>query len=91
MCDKDCKRVSESVTLATELLREVKSSARRWFVAFCVMVILEVATICGFIWYISQPVEETSTNDIEQEADDGSNNQIIGGDYNVSETINPNK
>lgn len=91
MCDKDCKRVSESVTLATELLREVKSSARRWFVAFCVMVILEVATICGFIWYISLPIEETSTNDIEQEADDGSNNQIIGGDYNVSETINPNK
>lgn len=90
MCDKDCKRVSESVTLATELLREVKASARRWFVAFCVMVILEIATICGFIWYISLPVEETTTNEIEQEADDGSNNQIIGGDYNISETIDSN-
>lgn len=66
MCEKDCKRVSESVSFATELLREVKSSARRWFIAFCVMVILEVATICGFIWYISLPVEETSTNEIEQ-------------------------
>lgn len=84
MCNRDCKRVSESVSFATELLREVKTSARRWFIAFCVMVILEVATICGFIWYISLPAD-SNTTDIEQDADDGSNNQIVGGDYNVSE------
>ena len=89
MCEKDCKRVSESVGFVTELLREVKTSARRWFVAFMVMVILEIATICGFLWYISLPVEETTT-DITQDADDVSSNQIIGGDYNVSETDNPN-
>ena len=83
MCEKDCKRVSESVSFATELLREVKSSARRWFIAFCVMVMLEVATIVGFLWYISLPVEETTT-DIEQDADDvdGDNfKQIVGDDY----------
>lgn len=84
MCEKDCKRVSESVSFATELLREVKSSARRWFIAFCVMVFMEIATIAGFLWYISLPVE-TETTDIEQNADDGSDNQIVGGDYNVSE------
>ena len=84
MCEKDCKRVSESVNFATELLREVKSSARRWFIAFCVMVFMEIATIAGFLWYISLPVE-TETTDIEQNADDGSDNQIVGGDYNVSE------
>lgn len=89
MCEKDCKRVSESVSFATELLREVKSSARRWFVAFMIMVILEIATICGFLWYISLPVEETTT-DITQDADDGSSNQIIGGDYNVGETEHSN-
>jgi hypothetical protein len=89
MCEKDCKRVSESVSFATELLREVKTSARRWFIAFCVMVILEVGTIVGFLWYISLPVEETTT-DIEQDADDGSSNQIIGGDYNVGETEHSN-
>lgn len=83
MCEKDCKRVSESVSFATELLREVKSSARRWFIAFCVMVMLEVATIVGFLWYISLPVEETTT-DVEQDADDvdGDNfKQIVGDDY----------
>lgn len=84
MCEKDCKRVSESVSFATELLREVKSSARRWFIAFCVMVFMEIATIAGFLWYISLPVE-TETTDIEQNADDGRDNQIVGGDYNVSE------
>lgn len=49
-------------TLATELLHEIKASATRWFIAFCVMVVLEIATIAGFLWYISLPVEEyTST------------------------------
>lgn len=83
MCEKDCNRVSESVSFATELLREVKSSARRWFIAFCIMVMLEVGTIVGFLWYISLPVEETTT-DIEQDADDvdGDNfKQIVGDDY----------
>ena len=83
MCEKDCKRVSESVSFATELLREVKASARRWFIAFCVMVMLEVATIVGFLWYISLPVEETTT-DIEQDAKDvdvDNFKQIVGDDY----------
>lgn len=92
MCNRDCKRVSESVSFATELLREVKTSARRWFIAFCVMVMLEVATIIGFIWYISLPVDESdiTSQDISQDADGGSNNQIVGGDYNVSESESEN-
>lgn len=45
-------------TLATELLHQIKLNAQRWFVAFCVMVAVEVATIIGFVWYISLPVEE---------------------------------
>lgn len=83
MCEKDCKRVSESVSFATELLREVKTSARRWFVAFCVMVMLEVATIIGFIWYISLPTDESdvTSQEISQDADGGNNDlRFIGGD-----------
>lgn len=64
---------------AIELLREIKSSAKRWFIAFCIMVGLELGTIVGFMWYISLPVDETT---IEQAADNSSNNSIIGGDYN---------
>lgn len=83
MCERECKKVGESVSLATELLREVKTSARRWFVAFCIMIILEIATICGFLWYISLPVEENETANYEQNMDniDGDDvNQVIGGE-----------
>lgn len=67
-------------TLATELLHEIKRSARRWFIAFCVMVGLEIATIVGFMWYISLPAE-----DVAIEAEDGNANYIgndMTGDIN---------
>ena len=75
----------ERQKFTTELLHEVKTNAKRWFLAFCVMIILEILTIFGFMWYISLPVEETETT-YSQEADDNSYNQIIGGDYNGSQT-----
>ena len=71
----------DSETLATELLKEVKASAKRWFIAFCIMIGLELATIVGFMWYISLPIEEVTTS-YEQDADDNGSNLIIGGDYN---------
>lgn len=49
---------NQEFTLATELLHEVKASARRWFIAFVVMVVLEIATIAGFMWYNRLPAEE---------------------------------
>ena len=64
----------ENNTLATELLHELKVSAKRWFIAFCVMVVLEVLTIGGFLWYVSLPVEVET---IEMEADEGSNANYI--------------
>lgn len=67
--------------LATELLHEIKATSRRWFIAFCVMVGVEVATIGGFLWYISLPVEEY-TEEYTQEAediDDSEVTQTIGG------------
>ena len=75
---------NEEHSLAYELLVELKHSARRWFIAFCVMVVLEIATIIGFMWYISLPVEESHI-EYEQDADDYSRNLIIqDGDYNGS-------
>ena len=67
----------EEKTLATELLHELKATSKRWFIAFCIMVVLEVATIAGFLWYISLPVE-----DILIETDDGGNANYIGNDLN---------
>lgn len=77
-------------SLAYELLVELKHSARRWFIAFCIMVVLEVTTIIGFMWYITLPVEEYTS--YEQEVDDIDNSDnlrqliITEGDYNGSET-----
>lgn len=65
----------DGTTLATELLAELKASARRWFIAFLVMLGIEIATVAGFLWYISLPVDETVT----VENDDGNAN-YIGGD-----------
>lgn len=67
----------EKETLATELLRELKISAKRWFIAFCIMVVLEIATIAGFMWYISLPVDESV---VTVESDDNGNANYIGND-----------
>lgn len=49
--------------LAMEMLGELKEQSKRWFHAFLVMVLVEVLTIAGFIWYLYQ-YDFTST--IEQ-------------------------
>ena len=72
----------ENNSLALELLHEVKASAKRWFIAFCVMVGVEVATIIGFLWYISLPIEEVSVYEQTGEQTDTNTsefNQTIGG------------
>lgn len=71
----------EEVTLATEILQELKASAKRWFIAFLIMLAVEIATVGGFLWYLSLPTEETVT--VENE--DGNAN-YIGGD--VSGNVN---
>lgn len=70
-------------TLASELLHELKLSAKRWFIAFCIMIALELATIAGFMWYISLPADELTI-----ENDDGNANYIgndLNGDLNNGE------
>ena len=73
----------EGTTLASEMLAELKRSTKRWFIAFLVMLAVEVATIASFLWYISLPVDETVT----VENDDGNANYIggdVGGSVNNS-------
>lgn len=74
----------EGTTLATEIFRELKASARRWFIAFCIMCGIEVVTVGGFLWYISLPVDETVT----VENDEGNANYTggnVGGDIKYGE------
>lgn len=82
MCN-DCKKDN---TLASELLKEVKASAKRWFIAFCIMVGLEIATVIGFMWYITLPTEETTITQDVEDIDDSDIKQIVGDDYGESKT-----
>ena len=74
----------DGMTLATEILKELRASARRWFIAFLVMLGIEVATISGFLWYISLPADETIS--VENEDGNamyiGNKNALEGGIYN---------
>lgn len=74
--------MDNNYNLATELLIEVKHSARRWFIAFLIMVILEILTIAGFLWYITLPSEEIITEYSQnmEDIEDSTVRQIIGGE-----------
>ena len=65
---------SEATNLATEMLKELKTSAKRWFIAFLIMLVVEVLTVAGFLWYLSLPVDEVVT----VENDDGNANYVGG-------------
>lgn len=74
---------NENMNFATELLHEVKASAKRWFIAFIIMVVVEVLTIAGFLWYISLPAEEVSYYEQTGEqldVQDSTMTQTIGGE-----------
>lgn len=73
----------EGTTLATEIFQELRASARRWFIAFLIMCGIEAATVAGFLWYISLPVDEvTVENDEGNALYVGDNNAMTGGVYN---------
>ena len=78
----------EGMTLASEILKEVKASARRWFIAFLIMCVVELATVGGFLWYISLPVDEGVM--VENEDGNalyvGNNNDVSGGVFNGADS-----
>ena len=76
------ERIRHTMTLATEMLHEIKMSARRWFIAFIFMCALEICTIAFFVWYMSLPTDTSESTTIEQEASDSDYNTFVGGDYN---------
>lgn len=65
--------------LATELLHEIKASAKRWFIIAVVELCMIVALVGGFLWYTSLPVESEDVTTVEN---DGGNANYIGGSIN---------
>lgn len=68
---------NEVQTLATELLHELKASAKRWFIIAVIELIVILAMASGFVWYLSLPVEEEV---VTVESDDNGNANYIGND-----------
>ena len=72
---------NETMPLATELLKEIQRSAKRWFIIAIAELILILAMTSGFIWYLSLPIDE-----VVVESDDGNanyvGNDLTGAIYN---------
>ncbi len=83
VAEKGKHKVEES--FAKELLKGYSAQAHRWFIAFIVVLIMWFSTIGMFIWYLNQPIEETTTettttSTIDQ--DSANDNTITGVDIN---------
>lgn len=81
--------MEENTSLAVELIKELKASSKRWFLAFIIVLGLWFGTIIGFMWHISLPIDGYETT-IEQDSDNASRNAIIGGDYYGSQSESNN-
>ena len=74
---------NEAQTLATELLHELKASAKRWFIIAVIELFIILGIAGGFIWYLSLPVEDEV---VSVESEDGNanyvGNDMTGAIYN---------
>lgn len=76
----------EQETLATELLRQIKSNSRRWFII--AMVELGIIAILVACWFIV-PTETYTETEYSQEVEDIEDSDItqnIGDSYGESKT-----
>lgn len=68
-------------TLASEMLKELKLQAKRWFWAFITVLLLWFATIGGFVWFLNQYNFSSETTEYTQ---DGQGLNIIGDENGVN-------
>ena len=49
---------NNNTTLATELLHEIKASAKRWFIIAIAELVIIAILLCGMLWYFTLPTDE---------------------------------
>lgn len=71
----------EAMPLATELLKEVQISAKRWFIIAIVELLIILSMAGGFAWYLSLPIDEVV---VENDAGNATyvGNDLTGAIYN---------
>ena len=67
--------------LALELLHELKSSCRRWFIAFIIAIVMLFATNFTWLYAWNLPTESESTT---ISSDDNSNANYINGQGDIT-------
>ena len=71
----------ETMPLATELIKEIQISAKRWFIIAIVELLIILSMAGGFVWYLSLPIDE-----VVVENDEGNatyvGNDLTGAIYN---------
>ena len=67
--------------LALELLHELKSSCRRWFIAFIIAIVMLFATNFTWLYAWNLPTESESTT---ISSDDNSNANYINGQVDIT-------
>ena len=67
--------------LALELLHELKSSCRRWFIAFIIAIVMLFATNLAWLYAWSLPNESESTT---ISSDDNSNANYINSEGDIT-------
>lgn len=77
--EHSCNHCNKNDSFAMELLKGYSLQAKRWFIACIVILAMWLATIFGFVWFISQYDYES----YEITADGDSNANYIGEDGNI--------
>lgn len=71
---------NNNTPLATEVIRTLKK-------IIYILIVLELLTIGGFMWYLSLPVDDTTTTQTIEDIDDGEITQVEG-DYSGESNSN---
>lgn len=80
--------MEEKLTL--ELLKEVKSLSRKWFVAFIIVLIMLFVSNIVWLYAWNLPSEETTSTEVVQDGENGNNN-YIGNNGDISNGKTDNK
>ena len=83
----DDKKEQVSYFILEGIMTHFSVLMKRLVITMIVILFLWAATIAGFLWYISLPIEETSSVQVENE--DGNANYIgndMNGDFNYGES-----
>lgn len=76
-------------TLALELLKQLKSHSKRWFIAFLIAICTFFVSNLAWLYAWNLPAEEKTESisteyDVDQDSEDSGTNNFIGNDGEIN-------